>query len=68
MYKTDKRLTENHLTEEERANRLKKIKNLTDVDDKAEEFKIEFERAGLLDKIKAKKPALPPKEELQTED
>ena len=68
MYKTDKRLTENHLTEEVRSNRSKEIENLPDVDDKAEEFEIEFEPAGLLDKIKAKKPASQPKEELQTED
>jgi len=68
MYKTDKRLTENHLTEEELANRLKEIENLPDIVDKAEEFEIELEPAGLLDKIKAKKPASRPKEELQNED
>jgi hypothetical protein len=55
MYKTDKRLTSNHLTEEENMIRRKEIESLADVSDKAEEIDIDFEKAGLLERIKAKK-------------
>ena len=54
MNKTDKRLTDNHLTEKENDVRLKEIKNLPDVSDKAEEAEIEFEEAGLLERIKTR--------------
>ena len=55
MYKTDKRLTSNHLTEEENKIRLKGIVNLPDASDKAEEIDIDFEKAGLLERINARK-------------
>jgi hypothetical protein len=55
MYKTDKRLTSNHLTEEENKIRLKGIVSLPDASDKAEEIDIDFEKAGLLERINAKK-------------
>jgi hypothetical protein len=55
MYKTDKRLTSNHLTEEENKIRLKGIVSLPDVSDKAEEIDIDFEKAGLLERINARK-------------
>jgi len=55
MYKTDKRLTSNHLTEEENKIRLKGIKSLPDASDKAEEIDIDFEKAGLLERINARK-------------
>ena len=55
MYKTDIRLTSNHLTEEENKIRLKEIKNLPDTSDKAEEIDIDFEKAGLLERINARK-------------
>lgn len=55
MDKTDKRLTINHLTAEENEKRLKEIGNLTDVAEKAEEEIIEFERAGLLERINTRK-------------
>lgn len=55
MYKTDKRLTSNHLTEEENKIRLKGIESLTDSSDKAEEIDIAFEKAGLLKRINARK-------------
>ena len=55
MYKTDKRLTSNHLTEEENKIRLKGTENLPDASDKAEEIDIDFEKAGLLERINARK-------------
>jgi len=55
MYKTDKRLTSNHLTEEENKIRLKGIESLPDASDKAEEIDIDFEKAGLLERINARK-------------
>jgi hypothetical protein len=55
MYKTDKRLTSNHLTEEENKIRLKEIVSLPDASDKAEEIDIDFEKAGLLERINARK-------------
>lgn len=55
MYKTDKRLTSNHLTEEENKIRLKGIVSLPDAADKAEEIDIDFEKAGLLERINARK-------------
>ena len=55
MYKIDKRLTSNHLTEEENKIRLKGIVSLPDVSDKAEEIDIDFEKAGLLERINARK-------------
>jgi len=55
MYKIDKRLTSNHLTEEENKIRLKGIENLPDASDKAEEIDIDFEKAGLLERINARK-------------
>ena len=55
MYKLDKRLTSNHLTEEENKIRLKGIVSLPDVSDKAEEIDIDFEKAGLLERINARK-------------
>ena len=55
MYKTDKRLTSNHLTEKENEIRLKRIKKLPDVSDKAEDIEIDFEKAGLLERINARK-------------
>ena len=55
MYKTDKRLTNNHLTEEENKIRLKGIVNLPDASDKAEEIDIDFEKAGLMERINARK-------------
>ena len=55
MYKTDKRLTSNHLTEKELEKRLKEIEILPDSSDKAAEIDIDFEKAGLLERIKAKK-------------
>ena len=55
MYKTDKRLTSNHLTEEENKIRLKGIVSLPDASDKAEEIDIDFEKAGLLERINARK-------------
>ena len=55
MNKTDKRLTNNHLTEEENDIRLKEIKNLPDVSDKGEEAEIEFEKAGLFERVNARK-------------
>ncbi len=55
MHKTDKRLTSNHLTEEENKIRLKEIKSLPDTSDKAEEIDIFFEKAGLLERINARK-------------
>lgn len=55
MYKTDKRLTSNHLTEDENKIRLKGIENLPDASDKAEEIDIDFEKAGLLERINARK-------------
>ena len=55
MYKTDKRLTSNHLTEEENQMRLKGIKKLPDVSDKAGEIDIDFEKAGLLERVNARK-------------
>jgi hypothetical protein len=54
MYKTDKRLTSNHLTEKENMIRLKEIERLADVSDKAEEIDIDFEKAGLLERINAR--------------
>ena len=54
MYKTDKRLTSNHLTEEENKIRLKGIVSLPDASDKAEEIDIDFEKAGLLERINAR--------------
>ena len=55
MYKTDKRLTSNHLTEEENKIRLKGTENLPDASDKAEEIDIDFEKAELLERINARK-------------
>ena len=55
MYKTDKRLTSNHLTEEENKIRLKGIVSLPDASDKAEEIDIDFEKARLLERINARK-------------
>ena len=55
MYKTDKRLTSNHLTEEENKIRLKGIVSLPDASDKAEDIDIDFEKAGLLERINARK-------------
>lgn len=55
MYKTDKRLSSNHLTEEENKIRLKGTENLPDASDKAEEIDIDFEKAGLLERINARK-------------
>ena len=55
MYKTDKRLTSNHLNEEENKIRLKGTENLPDASDKAEEIDIDFEKAGLLERINARK-------------
>ena len=55
MYKTDKRLTSNHLTEEENKIRLKGIVSLPDASDKAEEIDINFEKAGLLERINTRK-------------
>ena len=55
MYKTDKRLTINHLTKEENKIRLKGIVSLPDASDKAEEIDIDFEKAGLLERINARK-------------
>ena len=55
MYKTDKRLTSNHLTEEENKTRLKGIASLPDTLVKAEEIDIDFEKAGLLERINARK-------------
>ena len=55
MYKTDKRLTSNHLTEEENKIRLKGIVSLPDTLVKAEEINIDFEKAGLLERINARK-------------
>ena len=55
MYKTDIRLTSNHFTEEENKIRLKEIKSLPDTSDKAEEIDIDFEKAGLLERINARK-------------
>lgn len=55
MYKTDKRLSSNHLTEEENKIRLKGIKSQPDASDKAEEIDIDFEKAGLLERINARK-------------
>jgi len=55
MNKTDKRLSDNHLTNEENQIRLKEIEKLPDVSDKAEEEIIEFEKAGLLERIKTRK-------------
>jgi hypothetical protein len=55
MYKTDKRLTSNHLTEEENKIRLKGTVSLPDASDKAEEIDIDFEKAGLLERINARK-------------
>ena len=55
MYKTDKRLTNNHLTEEELEIRLKEIERLPDASDKAEEIDIDLEKAGLLERINARK-------------
>jgi hypothetical protein len=55
MYKTDKRLTSNHLTEEENKIRLKGIVSLPDASDKAEEIDIDFEKAGLLERINGRK-------------
>ena len=55
MYKTDKRLTSNHLTEEENKIRLKGIESLPDASDKAVEIDIDFEKAGPLERINARK-------------
>lgn len=55
MYKTDKRLTENHLSDEEKNLRAEYEQNLKDVAEKAETFEVEMEVTGLLEKIKAKK-------------
>ena len=55
MYKTDKRLSSNHLTEEENKIRLKEIESLPDASDKVEEIDIDFEKAGLLERINARK-------------
>ena len=55
MYKTDIRLSSNHLTEEENKIRLKGIESLPDASDKAEEIDIDFEKAGLLERINARK-------------
>ena len=55
MYKTDKRLSSNHLTKEENKIRLKGIESLPDALDKAEEIDIDFEKAGLLERINARK-------------
>ncbi len=68
MYKTDKRLTQNHLTEEELAIRLKEIDKLTDADDISEKFEIELEPAELLNKINAKNAAAQPVEKVETEE
>ena len=55
MYRTDKRLTSNHLTKEENKIRLKGIESLPDASDKTEEIDIDFDKAGLLEKINARK-------------
>ena len=55
MYKIDIRLTSNHLTEEENKIRLKGIVSLPDASDKAEKIDIDFEKAGLLERINARK-------------
>jgi len=55
MSKIDIRLTDNHLTDEEKENRQKNIEQLQDVTEKAEEEVIEIEKAGLLERVKAKK-------------
>ena len=55
MSKTDIRLTDNHMTDEKKEKRQKEIEGLKDVADKAEEEVIEIEKAGLLNRVKAKK-------------
>ena len=67
MYKTDKRLTSNHLTEEENKIRLKGIERLPDASDKAEEIDIDFEKAGLLERINARKAMRQNEEESKVE-
>ena len=67
MYKTDKRLPSNHLTEEENEIRLKGIESLPDASDKAEEIDIDFEKAGLLERINAKKAMRQKKDEGKVE-
>jgi len=67
MYKTDIRLTSNHLTEEENKIRLKEIKSLPDTSDKAEEIDIDFEKAGLLERINARKAMRQKEEESKVE-
>ena len=67
MYKTDKRLTSNHLTEEENKIRLKEIKSLPNTSDKAEEIDIDFEKAGLLERINARKAMRQKEEESKVE-
>jgi len=57
MYKTDKRLTDNHLTEPERELRAQYLADLVDVTKKSETFEVEMEVNGLLEKIKARKTA-----------
>jgi len=67
MYKTDKRLTNNHLTVEENELRLKETKNLPDIADKAEEIEIEFEKNGLLERVNARKALLKKEDEIKAE-
>ena len=67
MYKTDKRLTSNHLTEEENKIRLKGIVSLPDASDKAEEIDIDFEKTGLLERINARKAMLQKEDESKVE-
>ena len=67
MYKTDKRLTSNHLTEEENKIRLKGIVSLPDASDKAEEIDIDFEKAGLLERINARKAVRQKEDESKVE-
>ena len=68
MYKTDKRLTTNHLTEEDFSNRLKEKENLPDVSDKAEEIDMDFKEAGLLERINARKAARQKNNETKAEE
>ena len=68
MYKTDKRLTKNHLTEEEFSNRLKETENLPDVSDKAEGIDMDLKEAGLLERINARKAARQKNNETKIEE
>ena len=67
MYKIDKRLSSNHLTEEENKIRLKEIESLPDASNKAEKIDIDFEKAGLLERINARKAMRQNEEESKVE-